>query len=60
MHQLSNDYWTAGFTINDEDITFNGQPLSALYEMTRHRYVQSYPSCEEQPEERGRKRERQS
>jgi hypothetical protein len=58
----SNSDWTTGFTIDDEDITFDGQPLSALYEMTRYRYVQSSPRQEQQqqqqPEERGRKRDR--
>lgn len=49
----------AGFTIADEDITFDGQPLSALYEMTRYRCVQCDPASREpQPEERGRKRHR--
>jgi hypothetical protein len=56
-HKPNSD-WTAGFTIDDEDITFDGQPLSALYEMTRYRYVQSSPRREQQPEERGRKRDR--
>ena len=61
MYSLNSD-WAAGFTIDDEDITFDGQPLSALYEMTRYRYVQCCPRREQQqqqqPEERGRKRNR--
>jgi len=58
-YQPSSD-WTAGVIIDDADITFNGQPLSALYEQTRYRYIQCSPGREQQPEERGRKRDRES
>jgi hypothetical protein len=56
--QPNNDWAAAGFTlVEDEDITFDGQPLSALYEMTRDRYVHVQWK-QQQPEERGRKRDR--
>lgn len=48
------------FVIEDEDITFDGQPLSALYEQTRsyHYQYQYWGAGAEQ--ERGRSRERES
>jgi len=60
--QPNSDWAAAGFTlVDDEDITFDGQPLSALYEITRYRYVHvqwKQQQQQQQPEERGRKRNR--
>jgi hypothetical protein len=57
--QPASDWTAAGFTlVDDEDITFDGQPLSALYEMTRYRYVHVQWKQQQQREERGRKRDR--
>jgi hypothetical protein len=59
----SDNDWSSLFTIDDSDITFDGQPLSAHYEMTRHRYYAAQCSSPgshdtQAVQERGRKRDR--